>query len=117
MIQVPINYFGKGEDYSLPDDPNIIREFEAKWKEWDSLHPDDPMGEKALAEYKAKNKNTPEAYRGKEATIQEDASDESNRLKLELPVIVIQRLKDYAKYKRKRPRDIIMMWILEKCKA
>lgn len=138
LLSCPCTYFGKGSNYILPDDPETIREFEAKWKEWETEHPDDPTGEKALAEYLAANPHTnldaktghvppprqatqkaatPASFQKKEELepTNFEIENETRKLRLELPDEVIEKLKRYARYCRRRPRDIIIGWVEKYC--
>lgn len=47
----PSNNFGKGPGYVVPQTDEAISEWEKMWDEWESAHPDDPTGEKALAKW------------------------------------------------------------------
>lgn len=112
-IECPANYFGKGEDYNLPDDVNVIAEYERKWKEWEAAHPEDPTGEIALADAKKKgNLSTPTITSpNEEVKVKTEDDIDCAELQLLMPVRHIQLLKNYAKFRRRRPRDIIMGWI------
>jgi hypothetical protein len=120
MLEVPANYFGKGRDYNLSDDPKELQEFERKFKEWEAAHPDDPVGEKALSEYestrgtsKVKIQSRPSVSFTDDDEDDDDNDDSSNKIRLELPSVLIMQLKRYARFHRKRPRDIVMMWIIK----
>lgn len=54
MIEVPANYFGKGEMYFMQEDSEEMQEFIRKFDEYVVNHPDDPTGEQALADYNEK---------------------------------------------------------------
>lgn len=122
MLEVPANYFGKGENYNLPDDPEIIREFERRFQEWEAAHPEDPSGELALALAKKHNepakKINPPTSTGNRPAKEESAEEGIDwaELELTLPPDHITLLKNYAKFKRRRPRDIVMGWISQFCK-
>ena len=47
----PVNHFGKGVNYIVPQTDDAIAEYEEQWNEWESEHPDDPTGEKAWAKW------------------------------------------------------------------
>lgn len=126
MLKCPANYFGKGEDYILPEDRDVIREYERQFQEWESTHPDDPTGEIALAHAKSLGSPTvekaiPQQQRvrvsedSEPVQIEEDSQDMAE-LELTLPPNEIRLLKNYARFKRKRPRDIVMAWIQQFCK-
>ena len=147
----PANYFGKGENYVLPESLDAVREFEQQFDAWVTANPNDPTGEKAIESYKAhlaatKNKvthpfATPPAdvllpsvvapppvdieklveakvesvMQAQAPTPTLELSGDTDQLKLQLPVELIDKLKDFAKAKRRRPRDIVITWILENC--
>lgn len=107
---VPCNYFGKGENYNLQEDnPTQVAEFERLWKEWEEAHPEDPTGEIALEDYKKRNRLVPEEIITKKS-IEQDL-EESSKIHLELPERLILKLKNYARFRRRRPRDIVASWI------
>lgn len=137
MVECPANYFGKGENYVLPDNADAIREFERRFQEWEVEHPEDPTGDLALAKWKAENTGKPPAVSApskpkgavnlphitteKEThlapmptipvmpVIPDDA--EWVELELTLPKVYVDQLKRYAAFMRRRPRDIIILWI------
>lgn len=114
---VPANYFGKGEDFILSDDkPNEIKEFDDKYKEWAEAHPEDPTGEIALAEFRKRNRITPEEEITSSSSSVEPEFQGSAKIHLELPETSIEKLKNYARFRRRRPRDIINGWIEQFCK-
>lgn len=123
MLKVPYNYFGQGVNYNLPDNPSVIREFEQKFKEWEEKHPDDPTGEIAYNEYilKIKEKQNEPAPPSpppiEEKKEVEPTSLVSVRLKLELPEQAVKKLKNYAKMRSMRPRDILVEWIATHCQC
>jgi len=127
MIEVPANYFGKGENYNLPDDAETIREFERRFTEWEKAHPDDPTGDIALAAYK---KPLPTALVTTKSTsdsaptpVSDDVEEEDGEefefndssVRLRIPSPILLKFKKYARYKRKRPRDILIFWITRFC--
>lgn len=114
--KVPCNYFGRGEDFILSDDkPDEIAEIDKLWKEWADAHPEDPLGEIALAEYKKRNRKTPEESTS--PSVEPEAEFQgSAKIHLELPETSIEKLKNYARFRRRRPRDIINGWIQQFCK-
>lgn len=130
---VPINYFGKGKDYSLSDDQAEIQEFERQWREWEAEHPDDPTGEIALREFEAihgevkTNTNgsvSRKAVRVLQPVISSvepiardgEVMEDMASLELEMPKSAILALKRYASFKRVRPRDVVTNLILKHCK-
>lgn len=128
-LSCPANYFGRGEDFLLPDDAEFLLEFNRQYEEWEREHPDDPTGEHALAKWKAEGKDlTPKPLRPQPTKTHaptppppEESNDlaedgDWDRLKLSLPDDYIQKLKDYARFKRVRPRDIVMGWIRQHAK-
>jgi hypothetical protein len=123
-LECPANYFGKGENYILPDDAETVREFERRFQEWERQHPEDPTGELALAKWKEDHFEAPAPSRApstpRKTTEEKESSDsgdeEWKELELVLPVAHIEKLKNYAKLQRRRPRDIIMLWIERFCK-
>lgn len=125
----PANYFGKGEGWELPDDPKIVEEFTKRFLEWEAAHPEDPTGDLALAAFNIRHPAPTEKVKGKRdvegqlivgptLTIIQGPVDEPNEcnLRLQLPASKLQTLKNYAHYKRRRPRDIIIDWINKNCK-
>ncbi len=131
ILECPANYFGKGEEYTLPEDPDVIREFERRFQEWELAHPDDPLGELALARAKQHHeptkKTTPPPVNQPHQQINPqplpqsslpltDVGDDMIELELTLPADYVKLLKNYAKFKRRRPRDIIMSWIQQFCR-
>lgn len=118
MIKCPANYFGRGENYNLPDDPEIIKELNAQWEQWEREHPDDPTGEKALAadiELFGKPSLTPKAVNFKrlvEPDEEEIVDDTENvNLRLQIPKETCRIFKNYAKLKRMRPRELLILWV------
>lgn len=121
MLECPANYFGKGEDYVLPENADELRTFEHRFAQWEREHPEDPDGSIALAHAKlnaqpTEEKNVSPSVGPSEVFIPRAVMDESQKLKLELPLAYIEKLKKYASFKRRRPRDIIMAWIDANCK-
>lgn len=122
MIQCPANYFGEGEDYSLPDDPSILQEFSKKFEEWERNHPDDPTGEKALASYKAKHgeieytkkEKTPRVLEDDEELVKDNS--ECVNLRLQVPMETCRLFKNYAKFRRMRPRELLILWVTKYAK-
>lgn len=131
-LKCPANYFGKGENYILPDNPEEIRDFERQFKDWEAKHPDDPTGEMALKNHKEVVRTTPKALpaqpvviiserdankvifpsvAAKKGVIEDDPEFQNAELELELPKYLIAQLKAFAKYKSRRPRDIVASWI------
>lgn len=118
MIECPHNYFGRGVDYTLPDDPVIIREIEDKWAEWEAAHPDDPTGEIAYRNHQKGNlliSKRPNLAKSTEGRVT-FAEFKTRKLRLELPKNEIELLKRYAASERRHPRDIIIRWIHQNCK-
>lgn len=120
-LECPANYFGKGKDYILPDDPDTVAEFERRWREWEAEHPSDPTGDTALAQWEAEHGGTksrsarvPAEIAG--GDVEPGDSDDMATLKLELPTGHIDKLKRYARFLRRRPRDVLMIWIERHCK-
>ncbi len=129
-LECPANYFGKGEDYLLPDDPKVLGEFERKFKEWEDSHPEDPTGDIALAHDKIASSSsvenrsngaisTEEKKNPLPLTITEPSPElESDGLLKEIELVMpenyIKLFKEYCKEKRRRPRDMMMTWIKEK---
>lgn len=112
----PANYFGKGVDYQLPDDREAVAEYERLWREWETTHPNDPTGEIALKSWESNNGGTKVALASPPVAIVEGAqSSETSKLKLEIPDHVIKQLKNFASFKRKRPRDVIIELIQRNC--
>jgi hypothetical protein len=123
-LECPANYFGKGKNYTLPDDAEVVREFERRFQEWEREHPEDPTGDLALAKWEAEHSEetprarVPAALREPTGEKEPVVSDDEDWKELEmiLPVRHIEKLKKYASYKRRRPRDIVMLWIETYCK-
>lgn len=169
MIEVPANYFGKGENYILPDEGEEQADFARRFDEYVVAHPEDPAGEQALRLYEenlasAKSikqavnegiesfKPTPKSAlapilspvvsssfvvprpmqpkRDIEKELKEqhilplvtevqpstkEEDDEWTQIKLRIPVKYHKLLTDYATFKRRRPRDIVMKWIMQNC--
>ena len=55
----PLNYFGRGENYVMPEDMALRIEMENKWEEWETAHPEDPDGSIYLDQYKELQKANP----------------------------------------------------------
>lgn len=142
MLKCPANYFGKGEDYDLPADVDVLREFERQFSEWTAAHPEDPDGSIALAHDKAnpvierppKPEPTPTpapipipqpepvkiqvvvpVVEPLQISYQCSVAD-SKKLRLELSVADIIKLRNYALMKRCRPRDVVSVLINTYCK-
>lgn len=122
MIECPHNYFGRGVNFQLPDDPIIIQEIEKKWEEWESAHPDDPTGERAYVEAMKRNGKTistrpeiPKFVQSKEGPVTFE-ENKTKKLRLELPKREIELLKRFSAAERRHPRDIIIRWIHQNCK-
>jgi hypothetical protein len=123
-LECPANYFGKGKDYCLPDDAAAVHEFERRFAEWESAHPDDPTGELALAKWEQDHANSlaskplqrtrVETTGEKSSTVME--SSDLKELELVLPAGHIAKFKNYCRLQRRRPRDIMMLWIEAYCK-
>lgn len=114
----PANYFGRGENFNLPDDKEFLHQYELEWQEWERAHPDDPGGEKALAEWKkwkatqpAQPSTTPPTTGGKESIPSATVGVETKELELELDPAIITKFKAYCRLQRKRPRDIFTYWV------
>lgn len=137
--KVPINYFGRGENYALPDNFAVIKDFEEKFREWEREHPDDPTGEITLQAWRDSHAKPailevpkiiplPEKQESiatilppvvtETPVIENEIPDELDydTLKLTLPIPLLDKLKKYSKLKKKRPRDIVSFWILHHCK-
>lgn len=142
----PATYFGKGADYVLPDNLEIIHQFERDFDTWVRENPDDPTGEKALALWEQsqlqpptppllqKKKELPlfEVWPVKLETevsgfedkiplptplnLPDEDGLETVQLTLELPEQYVDRFKRFCKAKRKRPRDVLLFWILQHAK-
>lgn len=129
MISCPANYFGKGEDYNLKDDPAELEEFNRLFDEYSQANPDDPTGEKALEAFKAQvllasktelpppQKKTPE-YVSSPSVVDEppqpemiSVEEDHESIRLELTASRIIFLKRYSAYRRMRPRDVISFLI------
>lgn len=107
MIECPANFFGRGKDFDLAEDPAAIQEIEKKWQAWEIAHPDDPTGELAL-EIEEK-RITPVLVPTPAAPTQEKKIiEELVNLRLQIPSRIDNKLKAIAKAKRKRPRDIVV---------
>ena len=122
-LECPANYFGKGKNYLLPDDAETIREFERRFQEWEQAHPEDPTGELALAKWESEvgpiNKSKPQSQlRGTTEEKTPEVSDEEiwKELELVMPERHIEKFKNYCRLQRRRPRDIMMLWIERLCK-
>lgn len=116
----PINYFGKGENYALPDNKEACAEYERQWKEWEAEHPEDPTGEATLQAWKDQTgKESQPLRKVKSMSMEFDgpfSSEEICNVRLQLPEQEAKMLKKYASFKRKRPRDIIVALIQTYCK-
>jgi hypothetical protein len=108
-LECPANYFGKGKDYILQ--PDFAEEFDRRWKIWEKENPEDPTGEKALAFYESSQSTERKEETANQGQTEKQALEDTKKFRLELDAQDIERLKAYAKYKRKRPRDIITLWI------
>lgn len=123
-LKCPANYFGKGENYLLPDDAETVREFERQFQEWEQAHPEDPTGELALAKWKSEHgEDTPrpripaalrEPTGEKIPTVDEE--EEWKEIEMVIPVRYIEKFKNYCRLQRRRPRDVFMLWIERLCK-
>lgn len=130
QLSCPANYFGRGEDFDLPDDAEFLMVFNKQYEEWEREHPDDPTGEEALKKWKLERKSmapspslrvpptkrTEPAPPPDEESTDLDEDSDGDRLRLSLPDDYIKRLKDYARFKRVRPRDVVMGWIRQHAK-
>lgn len=147
--KTPANYFGKGADYVLPDNLEIIHQFERDFDAWVRENSDDPTGEKALALWEQSQLQPPELpplQKKKELlpsvelpakvevevehltptkildlalkpiVVDVEQGLETVQLTLELPEIYVERFKKFCKFKRKRPRDVLLFWILQHAK-
>lgn len=128
MIECPANYFGRGEDYILPDDPDVVREFERKFEEWVNTHPDDPTGEQTLKAHGPQRTHRSILNRSPKGIFINSNSETPapptkekepyvlmGEIKLRLPIKELETLKNFAIFKRRRPRDIICRLINENC--
>jgi len=117
----PANYFGLGADYVLPEDIEIVREFELKFSDWVTKNPDDPTGELAIAAYQKYLAQNPKAKaelakpKYDAIVINPNDYDDAKQLRLQLPADLLEVLKKFAKAKKRRPRDIIIHWIKTHC--
>lgn len=117
-LECPANYFGKGEDYLLSDDPKELAEFNRRFEEWERAHPEDPSGDIALAHDKiASSSSVEHRHDGTIATEEKKTpavkkTDETlKELEMVMPESYIKRFKELCQEKRKRPRDMMMIWI------
>ena len=114
----PADYFGKGPEFLLPDDPQVLREFEMRFQEYELAHPNDPTGEIALAKNTVTRPTKPLAI----PTEERDAfdliseNDTLSEIEMVLPIRHIQLFKRYCRFQRRRPRDVFMVWIDKICK-
>lgn len=135
--EVPANYFGKGDDYILPDTISVVQEFERRWKEYEVEHPDDPTGELALAKFRAQPKVdrvetivvhipppepiiepvevTPLPEEPPIDKIVLPKNFQWKEIELVMPEQYVERFKSFAAAKRRRPRDILMSFIDKYC--
>lgn len=116
--ECPANYFGKGADYQLPDDIKVVAEYERRWRDWESKHPEDPTGEIALREWEARGGGKGKSSSAPRETMEVDAIEEgeTSQLKLEMLDSDIRLLKMFASFKRKRPRDVLSTLIRQNCR-
>ena len=119
--ECPANYFGKGENYVLPEDIEVVREFEQRFSEWVTAHPNDPTGEITLAAWKKADKtpiaNIPRVHHQPTTKeIYKIDSEGNSQLRVQIPQEFIAMLKSYAHARKRRPRDIIIHWIQTNCK-
>jgi len=123
----PANYFGRGEDFCLPEDHAIVREYERRFQEYEAAHPEDPMGEKLLEADRKKKLNLPKAIdaRLSDRTIPTEEKveaeppiemDEMVEVEMTIPKSQLDLFKRYCKFQRRRPRDIFLLWIARHCK-
>lgn len=129
--EVPVNYFGKGVDYQLPDDVEAVEEFNRKYAEYERDNPDDPTGALLLEKYnvhlkvqksiahapsmETKLPGLPIQF-GDEILKTEVTARGETFIRLSLPVNAIENLKKFARYQRKRPRDVVLAWIELYCR-
>lgn len=115
--EVPSNYFGKGDNYILPDDVDEVRKFEDRWKKYEAENPDDPTGELALAKFRNAHPptNQPKPPDNPPDRIVLPENFEWKEIELILPVPYVERFKNFAAAKRRRPRDILMSFIDKYC--
>lgn len=124
ILSCPANYFGRGENFVLPDDAAFIKEFEDQWATWEREHPDDPTGELALEAAKKNHiqiapsppRPAPVVIGIAEKNLEYVENDRRIFLKLTLPHAHMQKLKNFARLQRRRPRDIIIAWIEKLCR-
>lgn len=122
LPKCPVTYFGKGENWNLTQ----ATLEEAKWfndefDKWVTDHPEDPTGELALESYKLEiaghtPEPTPKQYSNGEVSQAEQTRHEVedlgwSELRLTLPQEDIERLKNYSRKMRRRPRDVIQQLI------
>lgn len=121
--KVPLNYFGRGTDFQIPDDSTVVSQIMKEIEEWETLHPDDPNGEQALADYAKSSalqkreeeledpKKEDKVYEPTSNNVSKKLPGSIKEIRLQISEELLTRLKAHAKYKRKRPRDIIERWI------
>lgn len=115
----PANYFGKGEEFILPDDPVILKEFDARFNEYEIAHPEDPTGDKALEHAKSQPPIKSKLDKGVSTTEEKSPVSEDDKwveLEMFMPARHIELFKKYCSLQRRRPRDIMMLWIDKLCK-
>lgn len=128
----PINYFGKGREHHISeDDIEEVRAYEKAWRDWEKQHPNDPLGEQALADYDAWRKDNVQLPHVAKTIDERREADhlppstkersiemwsDTAKMKLELPVSVIAMLRKYSAMHRMRPRDVVTALIQRNCK-
>lgn len=129
--RTPINYFGKGRDHIISADSSEVAQFEKDWREWEAKNPNDPTGEIALEKWEKEQRQieideeSPDNFQQPRTQQKSERSTKpfkplpedwtTNKMRLELDQHSIDKLKKYASFKRRRPRDIIAHLIEQYC--
>lgn len=119
----PINYFGKGRDHIISADSSEVAQFEKDWREWEAKNPNDPTGEIALEKWEKEQTQLEPTSPSATSTASKKAKPfkplpedwTTNKMRLELDQHSIDKLKKYASFKRRRPRDIVAHLIEQYC--
>lgn len=116
MIKCPATYFGKGENYNLQDaTPDELQKFNEDFEKWERENPDDPTGEIALEAYKRNGGKASSSVEETPVASLQIMMDTPADLRISLPFYAIEKLKNHARLRKRRPRDIIQEWILKNC--